>query len=108
MLSQPDKSDFIMYMIKYVETHETQKHWIIMKNSKVNNRNRNTNGKLKTILLIWCLKRKMFSNGQLMKQKSKLFAYVVMQQWGVNYWVEYAPVGNWTSVRSLMEIVIIY
>ena len=50
MLLQPDKSYFIIAMIKEVESHEAINHWTLMKNSKVNNKHKNKDGKLKTIL----------------------------------------------------------
>ena len=31
-----------------------------------------------------------------------------MQQWGVNYWENYAPVVNWISVRLLLYIASIH
>ena len=50
MLLQPDKSDFILSMIKYVEANEARSNWTHMKKSEVNNKHKNKHGKLKTIL----------------------------------------------------------
>ena len=50
MLLQPDKSDFIIAMIKEVEAHEARNHWALMKNSEVNNKHKNKDRRLKTIL----------------------------------------------------------
>ena len=53
MLLQPDKSDFILTMIKEVEAHESRNHWTLMKKSEVNNNHINKDGNLKTIFSIW-------------------------------------------------------
>ena len=79
-----------------------------MKNSEVNNKHKNNDGKLKTILSIWYFKRKILSYGILTKHKSRLFAHGVIQQWGVNYWETYAPVVNWISARFIIYISIIH
>ena len=49
MLLQLDKSDFILAMIEEVEVHEDRIHWTPIKNSEVNNKHKNKDGKLKTI-----------------------------------------------------------
>ena len=41
MLLQPDKSDFILAMIKEVESHEFRIHCTLMKNIEVNNKHKN-------------------------------------------------------------------
>ena len=35
MLLQPEKSDFVLAMIKEVETHKSRSHWALMKNIEV-------------------------------------------------------------------------
>ena len=65
-----------------------------MKNSEVNNNNKNKYGKLKTILSIWYFKHKIFTYGRSTKQKYRLCLHGIMQQWGVNYWETYVPVVN--------------
>ena len=57
-----------------------------MKKSEVGNKYKNKHGKLKTLLSICYLKRKRFPDGILMKHKTILYAYGVMQQCGVKYW----------------------
>ena len=54
---QLEKSYIILANIKEVEAHEAKKHWTLMKNSEVNNKNKNKYGKLKTILSIWYFKQ---------------------------------------------------
>ena len=41
MLLQPYKSNFILAMIKEVESHEARNNWTLMKNSEVNNKHKN-------------------------------------------------------------------
>ena len=103
---QPDKSYFILSMIKEVESHEVIIHWTLMKNSGVNNKHKNKDGKLKTILSIWYFKRKRFPDGILIKQRYRLCEGLRTQKWGVKYWETYAAVANWISVRSLFYIAI--
>ena len=38
MLLQPEKSHFILYMIKYVESNEARSHWSLMQNIEVDNK----------------------------------------------------------------------
>ena len=57
-----------------------------MKNIEVNNKHKNKDGNIKTILSIWYFKRKIFPYGILIKHKARLYAQRLMQQWGVNYW----------------------
>ena len=52
MLLQPDKSDYILSMIKEVEAHKAISHWTLVKNSEVNNKHKNKYSKIKTILSI--------------------------------------------------------
>ena len=56
-----------------------------MKNSEVNNKHRNNDGKFKTILSIWYFTRKIFSDGILMNHKSRLFVHGGIQQWEIKY-----------------------
>ena len=46
MLLKPDKSDFIIEMIKEVEEHEAINHWTLIKNIEFNNKHKNKYGKL--------------------------------------------------------------
>ena len=86
MLLQPDKSYFIISMIKEVEAHEVRSHWTLIKYFEVKNKHKNKYGKLKTILFICYFNRKGFSDEILMKHRSRLYAHGVIQKWGVNYW----------------------
>ena len=76
MLLLTDKSDFILITIKEVESHEDRIHWTLMKNSEVNNKHKNKDGKLKTILSIWSFKRKILLYGISTKNKARLCAHV--------------------------------
>ena len=50
MLSQADKSDFIISTIKEVEVHEYRSHLTLTKNSEFNIKQKNKYGKIKTIV----------------------------------------------------------
>ena len=56
MLLKPDRSYFILAIIKEVDAHEARIHWKLIKNNEVNNKHKNKDGKLKNILSIWSLK----------------------------------------------------
>ena len=107
MLLQPDKSDFILVIINEVEAHESRSRLTLMKNSEVNNKHKNKDGKLKTILSIFSFKSKRFPDRILMKHKSRRCAHGGIQKWGVNHYKNYAPVVNWIGVRFLLAIAII-
>ena len=95
-------------MIKESEAHEARSHWTLMKNSEANNKHKNKYGKIKNILSIWYFERNIFPCGRLIKHKYKLCAHRLMQQWEVNYLENYAPVVNWISVSSLLDIASIH
>ena len=57
-----------------------------MKNIKVKNNHKNKDEKLKTILSIWYFKCKRLPDRRLMIHKDRIFAHVIMQKLGINYW----------------------
>ena len=71
-------------MIKESEAHEARSHFTLMKKSKINNKQKNKDRNIKTILSTWYFKHNKFPDERLKKHKTRLFAHVVMQQWGVN------------------------
>ena len=77
MLLQQYNSDFILFMIKYVEAHESRSHWTLMKDREFKNTHKNKYGKLKTILSIWYFKCKILLDGRLMKKNTD---YVHMEE----------------------------
>ena len=56
---------------------------------------------------IWSFKINRDPYGRLIKHKACMYAYGVMQKWGVNYWETYSPVFNWISVRYMLTLIII-
>ena len=72
---QLDKSYFILAMIKEVEVYEPRSRWTLTKNSEVNNKHKNKDGKLKTVLSIWYFKHKILPDGRLMGHKARLCAH---------------------------------
>ena len=50
MLLQPDKSYFNIEMIKEVEAYEVRSRWTHMKKIEVNNKHKNKDGDIKTVL----------------------------------------------------------
>ena len=49
MMLQTRKSDFILYIMKEVESHETHNHLKLMKNSEFKKKHKNMEGKIKTM-----------------------------------------------------------
>ena len=82
MLLKPDRSDFILAIIKEVEAHEAISHLKLMKNNEVNNKHKKTDCKRKTILSIWYFNHNIFPYGRSMKNKSRLCAYEGIQPLG--------------------------
>ena len=80
ILLEPDKSDFVISTIKEVEEQKAINHWTLMKNSEVNNKHKNEDGKLDDIISIWYFNRMIFPDGIFMKHKSRLCAHGGMQQ----------------------------
>ena len=95
-------------MIKEVAAHESRSHCTLMKNIEANNKSKNKDRKLKTILSIRSFKRTRFPDGRLMNNKSRLCAHGGMKQWGVNYWNIYVTGVNRISFRSLLAIASIH
>ena len=58
ILLKPDKTDFILAVIKEVEAHEPRSNWEPMTKSEVKFKHKNKYGKFKAIISIWYLKRK--------------------------------------------------
>ena len=85
--------------------HEFTGRW---KTIEVENKHRNANMMLKTILLIWSFKPNIFPDEQLMKHKTRIWYHGGIKKWGVNYWETYAPAANWISVRLFLEIASIH
>ena len=85
-------------MIREVESHESRSNWKPMENIEVNNKHKNKDWKLRTILSILSFKWKTSQNGRLIKKN------VGMQQWLVNYWEAYATVVSWMNVVSLLAM----
>ena len=76
---QPDKSYFILAVIKEVGANVARNHWILMKDSEINNKRKNKYAKFKTILSIWSFKLKIFPYGILMKHRDTLCSHGGMQ-----------------------------
>ena len=67
MFLKPDKSYFILAIIKEVEAYEDRNQWTLTTNSEVKNKHKNKDEKLKTILSIWYFKHKISQDGILTK-----------------------------------------
>lgn len=99
-MQEPDRDDFIKAMIKEIQDHENNNHWILVKRSSI--------GDAPTVKAIWSFKRKRRPDGSLLKHKARLCAHGGMQIYGVNFWDTYAPVVNWITIRMMLTLSIIH
>ena len=92
---------FILSIIKEVKACVARSHRKLTKKSEVNNKHKNKDGNIKTILLNLFFKRKRFKYRILMKHKSRLCSYGLIQELGFNYWENYSSVVNWIGGSSV-------
>ncbi len=92
-----DYHEFVKAMIKEVEDHENQNHWIIMHCC-------NMPMDTKATMSIWSFKCKRYPDGSLNKYKVRLCTHCGMLTWEQTYWEMYAPVVDWASVRLILAI----
>ena len=96
MKRQPDKPQFITAMQKKISDHEQHKHWKLVHQSET---------KGAKIMAIWSFRRKGYNiMGKVAKYKARICAHGGMQDTGINYLEEYAPVAQWMSVRITMAL----
>ena len=79
-----------------------------MKNSEINNNHIHKYSKLNTVLSIWYFNYNIFPDEVLIKHKSRLCSHRGIQQWVFKLWLNYSPVVNWISVRSMLYIASIH
>ena len=103
MLRHPpkEKKKFIEAMQEEIAAHVKRNHWTVIPKSEIP-------PKTKSIMAIWAFKKKRNPFGKVQKYKARLCARGGHQIWGKNYWETFAPVVNWLSVRTMLEISIIH
>jgi hypothetical protein len=99
-MQEDDREEFIAAMIKELEDHTMNNHWVLVERDKI--------GDTPTIKAIWSFKRKRRPDGSLLKHKARLCAHGGMQVYGVNFWDTYAPVVNWISIRMMLTLSVIH
>jgi hypothetical protein len=99
-MQEDDREEFIAAMIKELEDHTKNNHWVLVARDKI--------GDMPTIKAIWSFKRKRRPDGSLLKHKARLCAHGGMQVYGVNFWDTYAPVVNWISIRMMLTLSVIH
>ena len=97
MLKQEYAADFIYAMIKAADDHDKRNHL------KVVHHLEKLPG-VKSILAIWCFRRKRFPYGSINKHKARLCSHGGVQQYGFNFWETYCQTVNWNSVRFLIIV----
>ena len=97
-MRQPDADKFLEAMVKEVEDHVQRKHWRLVHNYELFNRDQ----QIKPIMAVWSMKRKRNPLGEIVKYKARLCAHGGMTEKGVHYDNTFAPVVTWTTVRFLL------
>ena len=100
VLAQPDHDKFIGAMEKELKQHSKLKHWRIVHKSQVP---RNA----KPIPMVWTLRRKHDPAGVIVKWKARLCAGGHRQVYGDTYWLTFAPVVSWTTVRCIFVLALL-
>lgn len=95
-MQEPDRDQFIAAMIKEINDHESNHHWVLVPRKDI--------GNSPTVKAIWSFKRKRRPDGSLLKHKARLCAHGGMQVHGINYWDTYAPVVNWITIRMMLTL----
>jgi hypothetical protein len=101
-LRQPDASQFVDAVIQEGNGHVDNKHWTLIKRSKV------PEG-ADVVPSVWSMRRKRdITTNEIKKYKARLNLHGGKQVFGMNYYETYAPVVTWFAIRLLIVIGIIF
>ena len=85
MLHQNYFQQLLDVMVVEVNEHEDRGPWILIKQKDAPT-DHYMNGRISTILEFWSFKCKIFTDGRLLKQKTRLCDHGGMQKLEINYW----------------------
>jgi hypothetical protein len=100
-LKEPDSKQFEEAMLKEVQDHTENEHWVITNRKDV------PEGTA-VLPAVWAMRRKRrITTGAPYKWKARLNLHGGKQEHGVNYWETYAPVIAWTTIRLFLVLVLL-
>ncbi len=101
-LWQPDACQFINSVIKEINGHVNQKHWLVIPIEEVPE---DTN----IIPSVWALQCKYnLTTGAITKHKVRLNLHGGKQEFGMTYYDTYAPVVTWFAIRLMIVFGILF
>jgi hypothetical protein len=100
-MAASDKDQFLEAIVKEVNAHIENNHWILVPKSEVPEGT-------KVLDSIWAMKHKRdIKTQQVYKHKARLNIHGGQQEYGVHYTETYSPVVNWFSVQLIAILSII-
>jgi hypothetical protein len=95
-LQQPDAKQFINAIVKEVNGHVDNKHWILIKQKDVSK-------DAQVEPSVWAMQRKRdLTTNKVIKHKARLNLHGGKQVYGMNYFETYAPVVIWFAIRLMI------
>jgi hypothetical protein len=99
-MRQPDAPEFVKAVIKEVEVHIKDKHWVLVKRDEVP-------PDIDVLLAIWAMRRKHnLMTNEIKGHKARLNIHDGKQVYCVNYYETYAPVVTWFAIRFMITLAI--
>jgi hypothetical protein len=99
-IRQPDAGDFVNAVVKEVEAHVRDKHWVLVKREEVP-------PDTDVLPAIWAMRRKRnLTTNEIKGHKARLNIHGGKQVYGVNYFETYAPVVTWFAIRFMIILAI--
>jgi hypothetical protein len=99
-IQQPDAGDFVKAVVKEVEAHVHDKHWVLVKKEEVP-------PDTDVLPAIWAMRcKRNLTTNEIKGHKARLNIHGGKQVYGVNYFETYAPVVTWFAIRFMIIIAI--
>jgi hypothetical protein len=100
-MNAEDKDEFVKAMIQEVDCHVKGEHWELVHVSKIP-------PGIRVLPAVWAMRRKRkVATGVIYRWKARLNIDGSKQMFGIDYWMTYAPVASWPSIRLVLIIAII-
>jgi hypothetical protein len=101
-LQQPDAKQFANAIVKEVNGHVNNKHWILVKQKDVSK-------EAQVVPSVWAMRHKRdLTTNEVIKHKARLNLHDGKQVYGMNYFETYAPVVTWFAIRLMIVFGIIF
>jgi len=99
-MQQPDRQAFQEAMIEEIEAHTNANNLILVPR-------RDVPEGASILKAVWQMKRKRrIATGEVYKYKARLCIDGSRQTKGVNYWETFAPVARWSTIRTVMTLMV--